>query len=284
MTVLDDIIDGVRSRLARREALLPLSDVKALSERAESPRGVLCALGGGPEPVSIIAEVKRASPSKGHLAEIPDAAALAQVYEEGGASMVSVLTEDLRFSGSLEDLAAVSNAVDIPVLRKDFIVTPYQVHEARAYGADAVLLIAAALEQPALVSLVERTKSLGMTPLVEAHSRLEVFRALDAGADIIGVNARNLSDLSVDRQVVEEVIDVIPAEVVAVAESGVRSAKDVLNYALAGADSVLVGEALVVADDPLAQVSDMVSAGAHPALLTDRKKRVRSRGDLRGRN
>ena len=188
--------------------------------------------------------------------------------------MVSVLTEELRFGGSLDDLREVRNAIDIPVLRKDFIVTPYQVHEARAYGADAVLLIVAALPQPALVSLVERAESLGMTPLVEAHSRLEVFRALDAGARVIGVNARNLKDLTVDRHVVEEVIDAIPGNVVAVAESGVRSARDVLEYALAGADSVLVGEALVTSDDPLHQVSDMVSAGAHPALWTDRKKRV----------
>lgn len=274
MTVLDEIIAGVRSRLAQREALTPLNDVKRLAEEAPSAKDVVGALRDGSAPVSVIAEIKRSSPSKGALGAIPDPAHLARIYEAGGASMISVLTEELRFGGSLDDLREVRNAVDIPVLRKDFIVTPYQVHEARAYGADAVLLIVAALPQPALVSLVERTESLGMTPLVEAHSRLEVFRALDAGARVIGVNARNLKDLSVDRHVVEEVIDVIPGNVVAVAESGVRSARDVLEYALAGADSVLVGEALVTSDDPLHQVSDMVSAGAHPALWTDRKKRV----------
>ncbi len=189
--------------------------------------------------------------------------------------MISVLTEERRFKGSLADLDAVRAAVDIPVLRKDFIVTPYQVHEARAHGADAVLLIVAALEQPVLISLIERIKSLGMTPLVEAHSRLEALRAIEAGAELVGVNSRNLKTLEVDRRVIDEVIDVIPANVVAVAESGVRGSRDVLDYALAGADAVLVGEALVTSGDPSEQIRDMVSAGQHPALKTDRKQRVR---------
>ncbi len=274
MTILEDIIAGVVSKASEREAKTPLEEIKQKAASAPQAKDVVSALRDGPGAVSIIAEIKRRSPSKGALADIPDPAALAQIYEAGGASMVSVLTEELRFGGSLADLAAVRRAVDIPVLRKDFIVTPYQVHEARAYGADAVLLIVAALEMPALVSLIERTKSLGMTPLVETHSRLEVFQALDAGAEVIGVNARNLKDLSVDPRTVEEVIDVIPASVVAVAESGVRSSRDVLDYALAGADSVLVGEALVTSRSPLEQISDMVSAASHPALLTDRKKRV----------
>lgn len=275
MTVLDDIIAGVRTQTARREVLTPLEEVKRAAAESPQARDVVSALRDGPGAVSIIAEVKRRSPSKGALSKIPDPAALAAQYERGGASMVSVLTEEDRFGGSLADLDAVRRAVDIPVLRKDFIVTPYQVHEARAHGADAVLLIVAALEQPALVSLIERAKSLGMTPLVETHSRLEAFRALDAGAEVVGVNARNLKDLSLDRRTVDEVIDVIPAGVVAVAESGVRSARDVLDYALAGADSVLVGEALVKSRSPIEQIRDMVSAGSHPALLTDREKRVR---------
>lgn len=276
MTVLDDIIVGVRSRLEMREAQVPLEEVKRRANAQPQAKDVVSALRDVPGAVSIIAEIKRKSPSKGELSGIPDPAALAQIYEAGGASMISILTEELRFNGSLEDFAQVRRAVDVPLLRKDFIVTPYQVHEARAYGADAVLLIVAALEQPALVSLIERTKSLGMTPLVETHSRLEVFQALDAGAEVIGVNARNLKDLTVDRRTVEEVIDVIPENVVAVAESGVRSSRDVLDYALAGADSVLVGEALVTSRSPLEQIKDMVSAGAHPALLTDRKRRVRA--------
>ena len=275
MTVLDEIILGVREKLAEREERVPLDQIKRLAADAPPAKNVISALRDGPGAVSIIAEIKRSSPSKGALNTIPDPAALAQTYEQGGAAMISVLTEELRFGGSLEDLRAVRQAVDIPVLRKDFIVTPYQVHEARAYGADAVLLIVAALEQEALVSLIERVRSLGMTPLVEAHSRLEVFQALEAGADLIGVNARNLKDLSVDRSTVEQTLDAIPADAVAVAESGVRSGRDVREYALAGADAVLVGEALVTSGNPLEAISDMVSAGAHPSLLTERKERAR---------
>ena len=219
--------------------------------------------------------MKRSSPSKGELAAIPDPASLASTYERGGASVVSVLTEGRCFGGSLADLDAVRAAVDIPVLRKDFIVTPYQIHEARAHGADLVLLIVAALEQPALVSLLERVRSLGMEALVETHSRLEVLRALEAGASVIGVNARDLTTLEVDRHTIEQVIDVIPEDVVAVAESGVSNAHDVFEYAKWGADAVLVGEALVTSGNPLESIRDMVSAGAHPALLTDRKARVR---------
>lgn len=282
MTVLDDIIAGVLEDVAEREAKRPLDQVKEDALRVPGAKDVLGSLAGGPGATSIIAEVKRASPSKGHLSSIPDPAELAALYEEGGAAMVSVLTEQRRFKGSLADLDAVRTAVDIPVLRKDFIVTPYQVHEARAHGADAVLLIVAALEQQALVSLAERIKSLGMTPLVETHSRLEALRALDAGAELIGVNARNLKTLDVDRRTVEEVIDVIPSDVVAVAESGVRGPRDVLDYALVGADAVLVGEALVTKGRPLEAIKDLVSAGQHPALLTDRKQRVRdAREDTR---
>lgn len=281
MSVLDEIIEGVREDVALRESRLPLEAVKE-SARAVSPaKNVISALRDVPGAVSIIAEVKRASPSKGTLSDIPDPAQLARIYEEGGAAMVSVLTEERRFKGSLADLDAVRAAVDIPILRKDFVVTPYQIHEARAHGADAVLLIVAALDQPALISLIERTHSLGMTPLVEAHSRLEALRALEAGAELIGVNSRNLKTLEVDRQTVDEVLDIIPAGVVAVAESGVRGSRDVLDYALAGADAVLVGEALVKAGDPLEQIRDMVSAGQHPALQTDRKRRMReAREDL----
>lgn len=275
MSVLEGIIAGVREDVARREGETSLEEIKRRVQSVPEAKDVLSALRDGPGAVSIIAEVKRASPSKGALSDIDDPAALASIYEQGGAAMVSVLTEERRFHGSLADLDAVRAAIDIPVLRKDFVVTPYQVHEARAHGADAVLLIVAALEQSALVSFVERVKSLGMTPLVEAHSRLEVFRALDAGAQLIGVNSRNLKTLEVDRRVIDEVIDVIPADVVAVAESGVRSSRDVLDYALAGADAVLVGEALVTSRSPLEQITDMVSAGQHPALLTDRKQRVR---------
>ncbi len=274
MSVLDDIIVGVREDLKEREDRLPLSSLKEIEATVPEAKDALGALRGRDGAVKIISEVKRSSPSKGRLAAIPDPAALASLYEAGGASVVSVLTEQRRFGGSLADLDAVRAAVDIPVLRKDFIVTPYQIHEARVHGADLVLLIVAALEQNVLVSLLERTRSLGMEALVETHSRLEALRALDAGASIIGVNARNLKTLEVDRSTVEQVIDVIPQEVVAVAESGVATAHDVFEYAKWGADAVLVGEALVTSGDPRSSIQDMVSAGQHPALRTDRKARV----------
>ena len=274
MSVLDDIIVGVREDLKEREDRLPLSSLKEIEATVPEAKDALGALRGRDGAVKIISEVKRSSPSKGRLAAIPDPAALASLYEAGGASVISVLTEQRRFGGSLADLDAVRAAVDIPVLRKDFIVTPYQIHEARVHGADLVLLIVAALEQNVLVSLLERTRSLGMEALVETHSRLEALRALDAGASIIGVNARNLKTLEVDRSTVEQVIDVIPQEVVAVAESGVATAHDVFEYAKWGADAVLVGEALVTSGDPRSSIQDMVSAGQHPALRTDRKARV----------
>ena len=274
MSVLDDIIAGVREDLKEREDRVPLARIKEIEAQIPEAKDALGALRNRDGAVKIISEVKRSSPSKGALAAIPDPAALASTYEAGGASVISVLTEQRRFNGSLADLDAVRAAVDIPILRKDFIVTPYQIHEARAHGADLVLLIVAALEQNVLVSLLERTRSLGMEALVETHSRLEALRAMEAGASIIGVNARNLKTLEVDRSTVEQVIDVIPQDVVAVAESGVANAHDVFEYAKWGADAVLVGEALVTSGDPRASIQDMVSAGQHPALRTDRKARV----------
>ena len=274
MSVLEDIIVGVRQDLKEREDRVPLARIKEMETQVPEAKDALGALRNRDGAVKIISEVKRSSPSKGALAAIPDPAALASTYEAGGASVISVLTEQRRFNGSLADLDAVRAAVDIPILRKDFIVTPYQIHEARAHGADLVLLIVAALEQNVLVSLLERTRSLGMEALVETHSRLEALRAMEAGASIIGVNARNLKTLEVDRSTVEQVIDVIPQDVVAVAESGVANAHDVFEYAKWGADAVLVGEALVTSGDPRASIQDMVSAGQHPALRTDRKARV----------
>ena len=266
MTVLEEIIVGVREDLAVREAAVPLDVLKEKAHRAPGALDAVAALRGGPAAVTIIAEVKRSSPSKGALAAIADPAGLAGEYELGGASAISVLTEQRRFGGSLADFDDVRAAVDVPLLRKDFIVTPYQVWEARAHGADLVLLIVAALEQTVLTSLVERVHSLGMTALVEAHDREEAQRAVDAGARVVGINARNLHDLSVDRSVFSKVVDVVPDSVVKVAESGVRGPHDVLDYARAGADVVLVGEALVTQGSPRQAVADMVAAGSHPAV------------------
>jgi indole-3-glycerol phosphate synthase len=181
-----------------------------------------------------------------------------------------VLTESRRFGGSLEDLAEVREAVLVPLLRKDFVVSAYQLWEARAYGAEMVLLIVAALDQNALVSLVERAISIGLVPLVEVHTETEVERAVEAGAKVIGINARNLATLEVDRGVFARLAPLVPAEVIKIAESGVRGPHDLLAYAAAGADAVLVGESLVTGKDPRSAVADLVTAGSHPALRGDR--------------
>ncbi len=268
MSVLDEILDGVRADLAERQRRVSLEQLKDMARRAPSPLDALAALKA--EGVSVIAEVKRASPSRGAMAAIDDPAALAADYEIGGARVISVLTEQRRFGGSLDDLAAVRRAVQVPLLRKDFVVSSYQLWEARAHGADMVLLIVAALEQSALVSLVERTLSIGMVPLVEVHADEELDRAVDAGATVIGVNARNLATLEVDRSIFARLAGRIPEGIVKIAESGVRGPHDLLAYAAAGADAVLVGESLVTEKDPRAAVADLVTAGSHPALRGER--------------
>ena len=228
--------------------------------RVAPARDALEVLSAG-DGAKVIAEVKRSSPSKGALAMIADPAGLAADYAAGGASLISVLTEERRFGGTLEDLAAVRAAVEIPVLRKDFVVSAYQLWEARAYGADAILLIVAALDQPTLVGLRENAESLGMTALVEVHDEAETDRAVDAGSLVIGVNARNLKTLEVDRGTFARLAPRIPAGVIKVAESGVRGPQDVVDYARAGADAVLVGESLVTGGRPREAVADLVAAG-----------------------
>ncbi|ROS42937.1 indole-3-glycerol phosphate synthase TrpC [Amycolatopsis thermoflava] len=263
MTVLEDIVAGVREDLAEREKALPFDELKRLAAQAPPPRDAMSALRDSS--IGVIAEVKRRSPSKGALADIPDPAALAKDYEAAGARVISVLTEERRFGGSLADLDAVRAAVDIPILRKDFVVTPYQVHEARAHGADLVLLIVAALEQNALMALLDRVESLGMTALVEVHNAEEADRALEAGAKVIGINARNLHTLEVDRDVFGRLAPGLPFDTVKVAESGVRGPGDLMAYAGHGADAVLVGEGLVASGDPKGALMKLVTAGSHPA-------------------
>ena len=268
MSVLDEILEGVRADLVARQRNVPLDRLREAAARADPPRNVLTAL--KTEDVAVIAEVKRASPSKGALAAIADPAALAMDYEAGGARVISVLTEPRRFGGSLEDLVSVRDAVQVPLLRKDFVISSYQLWEARAHGADMVLLIVAALPQNALVSLVERSVSIDLVPLVEVHTDHELDRALDAGAKVIGVNARNLATLQVDRGVFARLAPRVPDGVIKIAESGVRGPHDLLAYAAAGADAVLVGESLVTGKDPRSAVADLVTAGSHPALRGDR--------------
>ncbi|TQO18605.1 indole-3-glycerol phosphate synthase [Rhodoglobus vestalii] len=254
--MLSDLVDGALEDAAVRRESVSLSDVERSAAEALPALDALAALSPR-ESVHIIAEIKRSSPSRGSLAEIDDPASLALSYQTGGASAISVLTEQRQFGGSLDDLISVKSVVRLPVLRKDFIAEPYQVFEARAAGADLVLLIVAALDQQTLETLYNLTRELGMTPLVEAHSGNEVSRALDVGASLVGVNARDLSTFELDQNLFGELADQIPSGVIRIAESAVKTAADVAHYRKAGADVVLVGEALVTGD-PIATLQDFL--------------------------
>lgn len=257
--MLADLMAGALQDATARRALCGYDELEAEALRRAPAIDALAALAPR-DTVHIIAEVKRASPSRGTLAEIPDPAALAVSYETGGASAISVLTEGRRFGGSLEDLEAVRAVTTVPLLRKDFIGDPYQVLEARAAGADIVLLIVAALDQPTLTSLFELTRQLGMTALVETHSAEEIDRALELGAELIGVNARNLTTFDLDQELFGSLADRIPSGVIRVAESAVKAPADVVHYRRSGADVVLVGEALVTGGDPVASLRDFLAA------------------------
>ncbi|MWV49796.1 indole-3-glycerol phosphate synthase TrpC [Rathayibacter sp. VKM Ac-2803] len=263
--MLTDLTAGALADAARRRESVPLAVVERRASERPPALDALAALAPA-ERVRIIAEVKRSSPSRGALAEIPDPAHLAAQYELGGAGAISVLTEERRFKGSLADLEAVRARVSVPVLRKDFIAEPYQVLEARAAGADLVLLIVAALEQSVLRELHGLVLELGMTPLVETHSGEELARAADLGARLIGVNARDLSTFELDRDLFGRLADRFPADAVKVAESAVLSADDVAHYRRSGADVVLVGEALVTGGDPVSTLDSFLRAGDLPGV------------------
>jgi len=253
--VLSDIVAGVRIDLARRREVASEADLRAALSDVDPPRDPMSALRGPGS--SVIAEVKRRSPSKGDLAEIADPAVLARHYAAGGAAAISVLTEERRFGGSLDDLRAVRAAVDVPLLRKDFVVEPYQVLESRAAGADLVLLIVAALDDDLLRELHDQARALGMTVLVEVHDEAETARAVDLGAELVGVNARNLRTLDVDPDTFGRLAPLVPADRALVAESGISSPVDVKRYVAEGARAVLVGEALVKDGDPEGAVRAM---------------------------
>lgn len=259
MSVLEEIVAGVREDLAARQASVSEATLLLEADTRPAPMDPMPAFGA--PGLSVIAEVKRRSPSKGDLAAIPDPAALAGEYAAGGADAISVLTEQRRFDGSLADLRAVRAAVPTPLLRKDFIVSDYQLLEARAAGADLVLLIVAALDDATLRDLYDRARQLGLTVLVEVHDEAEIDRALAIGARLIGVNARNLKTLEVDPAVFGRLVSRLPDEVVKVAESGVGGVADARRYAEEGADVVLVGEALVKDGDPRAAVAAMRGVG-----------------------
>lgn len=261
MSVLDELVAGALEDQRTRELTVSLEDVKKAALAAPAPIDATRWLKRA-DGIPVIAEIKRASPSKGHLSDIPDPAVLAREYERGGASAISVLTEGRKFLGSLDDFDKVRAAVHIPVLRKDFIVTDYQIFEARAHGADLVLLIVAALDDAQLKHLLDLAHELNMTVLVETHTREEIERARKAGAKVIGINARNLKNLKVDVNKYNELAADLPDDVIKVAESGVFGAVEVEDYARAGADAVLVGEGVATADNHELAVKRLVKAGA----------------------
>jgi indole-3-glycerol phosphate synthase len=246
MSVLDSIIAGVREDLAARR--LPMAQILEALEVAPPVKDCLPAL--LTDEISVIAEVKRSSPSKGALATISDPAALAASYEQAGASVISVLTEQRRFGGTLNDLDQVRKTVELPVLRKDFMIDEYQFYEARAHGADVVLLIVAALSKNQLDDFLHLSRELGMRALIEVHTHFELESALDISSEIIGVNSRNLKTLDVDTQVFSQLIPQIPKHIARVAESGISTRSDVEFAHENGATAILVGEALVRSADP----------------------------------
>jgi indole-3-glycerol phosphate synthase len=254
MSVLASIIEGVREDLAARR--LPMGQLQEALETAPAVRDCLPFLVSSE--VSVIAEVKRSSPSKGALASIGDPAGLAATYEEAGAQVVSVLTEQRRFGGSLADLDAVRKAIDLPILRKDFMIDEYQFYEARAHGADVVLLIVAALSKNQLEDYFHLSTELGMRSLIEVHTNDELERALDISPEIIGVNSRNLKTLEVDARAFAELIPQIPSSIARVAESGISTREDVVFAQECGATAILVGEALVRSESPSVAINQLL--------------------------
>jgi indole-3-glycerol phosphate synthase len=248
--VLERILERTRAEVARRRARQPLGELEqvALAHAAPGRRRLRDVLRG--DHVSVIAEFKRRSPSAGELREGADVAEVVHAYERAGAAALSVLTEGPHFGGSLEDLRAARAASGLPILRKDFIVDAYQLHEALAAGADAVLLIVAALEQQELAALHAHALELGLDPLVEVHDGEELARALSAGAELIGVNNRDLRDFSVDVTRTSLLMRQVPDGVLVVSESGIASREQVHALAREGVSAVLVGESLMRADDP----------------------------------
>jgi indole-3-glycerol phosphate synthase len=254
---LDKIVAEKLSELEQRQKTVPLSELEAAIREKPSPLDLAAALKG--DGISLIAEVKRASPSKGVLNSELDPVRLARTYVQGGAAAISVLTEEQYFRGSGEDLEAVKNALpDIPVLRKDFVLKAYQVFESRAWGADALLLIAAILDDNELKELLSLSHRLGMHCLVEVHNEEELKRALAGDARIIGINNRDLDTMSVDIDVSRRLRPLIPPERIAVSESGIKGHDDIEKLRGWEIDAVLIGEALVTADDAAAKIKELL--------------------------
>jgi len=254
--VLDRILDSTRRSLARRKGHTPLARLEQAMAEQGKPRDFAAALRG--RGIGLIAEVKRASPSKGLLCPHLDAGRMAEIYSRSGAAAISVLTEQEYFQGGLNDLAAVRESVGLPLLCKDFIIDTYQVYEARSYGADAVLLIAAILSPAEMQALSGLARSLGMTALVEVHGQREMEGALEISPSVVGINNRNLVDMSVSLETTFELRPLVPQGVAVVSESGISKREDVLNLEALGVDAILVGGALVTSPDPAGKIRELL--------------------------
>jgi indole-3-glycerol phosphate synthase len=261
-TTSTDLLAAIMAASARSATERERRDGPAVhaAAGARSPRGAEFRARLMRPGVNVIAECKRRSPSRGILRHPYDPAGIAAGYAAAGAAAISVLTETAFFDGALEHLSAVRARVDVPVLRKDFVSLPFQLVEARAAGADAVLLIVAGLDTETLTMLIADAARLGLAALVEVHSRSELLRALGAGADLVGVNSRNLKTLAVDLHVHDEIIHGIPAGVTPVAESGLTNSADLIRLRSAGYDAFLVGERFMTADDPGAALGALLAA------------------------
>jgi indole-3-glycerol phosphate synthase len=262
MTVLDEIIAYKRGEVAALRAATPLDTMRARAERSPHPRDFVAAISG--PPLRVIAEVKRSSPSAGPIRAGADPVATARSYEAAGASAVSVLTDRKYFSGSLDDLVAVRGAIDLPILRKDFTVDAFQVYEARAAGADAVLLIAGAIPAADLASLARLASELALTALVEVHSDRDLDDALSISPRVIGINNRDLHSLRTDLETTHRLRHRIPAGVTVISESGIATPEDVTRVATAGIDAILVGTSLMASPDPVAHLRALLAATAAP--------------------
>ena len=256
--ILDRVLANKYLEVAQRRITTPIEPLREQALTQTPPRDFLGALKQAGRP-ALIAECKKASPSKGLLRSAYDPAQLARTYADNGAAALSVLTDEKFFQGSLNDLSAARTAAGVPALRKDFIVDSYQVYEARVAGADAVLLIVAALRLDQLQELHQQINELGMAALVEVHDETEVETALKIGPKLMGVNNRNLHDFSVDLRTTGRLRKCIPADITLVAESGIHTAVDVSRVTEMGVDAILVGEALVTADDVGMKVRELVT-------------------------
>ena len=273
MTSFEAMVAEAKAAADRRASLVPLARLREASRLVPGAISALSSLRTDDRAVTVIAEVKRSTATFADLSGVGDPAMLACFYAAGGAACVSVVTGPSATRGSLKDLDAVRASVDLPVLANDLMVTPYQVHEARAHGAD-LLMLDARLEILVLEGLIERVHSLGMGAVVEVRTRREALTAVDAGACIVAIDTRDPDTLAVDCSLFDQVTDVLPAQVVRIAAGGVRGPHDVMSFARCGADVVLVGEAIIRSTDPQQFVAELVAAGAHPALIPSAHREV----------